>query len=74
MLLGINYQGFPRGLCASPNEVALHGVGSSASDQLSGPFTALSLASERGQPIELQVPNTRPLESGDIVNFDITGT
>eukprot|EP00931_Biecheleriopsis_adriatica_P051659 TRINITY_DN29997_c0_g1_i1.p1 TRINITY_DN29997_c0_g1~~TRINITY_DN29997_c0_g1_i1.p1 ORF type:complete len:329 (+),score=48.27 TRINITY_DN29997_c0_g1_i1:41-1027(+) len=41
--VGINYFGFPRGLCASPNEVALHGV-----------------------------PNTRPLESGDIVNFDVT--
>jgi len=41
--VGINYHGFPRGLCASPNEVALHGV-----------------------------PNTRPLESGDIVNFDVT--
>ena len=41
--VGINYYGFPRGLCASPNEVALHGV-----------------------------PNTRPLESGDIVNFDVT--
>jgi len=24
--VGINYYGFPRGLCASPNEVALHGV------------------------------------------------
>ena len=24
--VGINYFGFPRGLCASPNEVALHGV------------------------------------------------
>ena len=41
--VGINYYGFPRGLCASPNEVALHGV-----------------------------PNTRPLENGDIVNFDVT--
>eukprot|EP00434_Breviolum_minutum_P006345 symbB.v1.2.005598.t1/scaffold326.1/size228935/20 len=41
--VGINYYGFPRGLCASPNEVALHGV-----------------------------PNTRPLEEGDIVNFDVT--
>jgi len=41
--VGINYYGFPRGLCASPNEVALHGV-----------------------------PNTRPLESGDICNFDVT--
>lgn len=41
--VGINYFGFPRGLCASVNEVALHGV-----------------------------PNTRPLESGDIVNFDVT--
>ena len=41
--VGINYYGFPRGLCASPNEVALHGV-----------------------------PNTRPLEAGDIVNFDVT--
>eukprot|EP00913_Durusdinium_trenchii_P018960 g17818.t1 len=41
--VGINYHGFPRGLCASPNEVALHGV-----------------------------PNTRPLESGDIINFDVT--
>lgn len=41
--VGINYFGFPRGLCASPNEVALHGV-----------------------------PNTRQLESGDIVNFDVT--
>lgn len=41
--VGINYHGFPRGLCASPNEVALHGV-----------------------------PNTRPLEAGDIVNFDVT--
>eukprot|EP00933_Yihiella_yeosuensis_P040284 TRINITY_DN34560_c0_g1_i1.p1 TRINITY_DN34560_c0_g1~~TRINITY_DN34560_c0_g1_i1.p1 ORF type:complete len:339 (+),score=54.74 TRINITY_DN34560_c0_g1_i1:83-1099(+) len=41
--VGINYFGFPRGLCASPNEVALHGV-----------------------------PNTRPLESGDICNFDVT--
>jgi len=40
---GINYHGFPRGLCASPNEVVLHGI-----------------------------PNTRPLESGDIVNFDVT--
>lgn len=40
--VGINYFGFPRGCCASPNEVALHGV-----------------------------PNTRPLESGDIVNFDV---
>mmetsp|Transcript_51407 Transcript_51407/g.95069 ORF Transcript_51407/g.95069 Transcript_51407/m.95069 type:complete len:317 (-) Transcript_51407:31-981(-) len=39
---GINYQGFPRSLCASVNEVALHGV-----------------------------PNTRPLQSGDIVNFDV---
>lgn len=41
--VGINYYGFPRGLCASPNEVALHGV-----------------------------PNTRPLEEGDIINFDVT--
>eukprot|EP00928_Gymnodinium_smaydae_P072972 TRINITY_DN56244_c0_g1_i1.p1 TRINITY_DN56244_c0_g1~~TRINITY_DN56244_c0_g1_i1.p1 ORF type:complete len:369 (-),score=81.05 TRINITY_DN56244_c0_g1_i1:227-1333(-) len=41
--VGINYFGFPRGLCASVNEVALHGV-----------------------------PNTRPLEDGDIVNFDVT--
>lgn len=41
--VGINYYGFPRGLCSSVNEVALHGV-----------------------------PNTRPLESGDIVNFDVT--
>jgi len=41
--VGINYCGFPRGLCASPNEVALHGV-----------------------------PNTRPLENGDICNFDVT--
>eukprot|EP00747_Dinoflagellata_sp_TGD_P169408 gnl/TRDRNA2_/TRDRNA2_198335_c0_seq1.p1 gnl/TRDRNA2_/TRDRNA2_198335_c0~~gnl/TRDRNA2_/TRDRNA2_198335_c0_seq1.p1 ORF type:complete len:339 (+),score=44.55 gnl/TRDRNA2_/TRDRNA2_198335_c0_seq1:129-1145(+) len=41
--VGINYYGFPRGLCSSPNEVALHGI-----------------------------PNTRPLESGDIVNFDIS--
>jgi len=41
--VGINYRGFPRGLCASPNEVALHGI-----------------------------PNTRPMESGDIVNFDVT--
>jgi len=41
--VGINYHGFPRGLCASPNEVALHGI-----------------------------PNTRPLECGDIVNFDVT--
>jgi len=41
--VGINFHGFPRGLCASPNEVALHGI-----------------------------PNTRPLESGDIVNFDVT--
>mmetsp|Transcript_61741 Transcript_61741/g.130310 ORF Transcript_61741/g.130310 Transcript_61741/m.130310 type:complete len:352 (+) Transcript_61741:80-1135(+) len=41
--VGINYLGFPRGLCASVNEVALHGV-----------------------------PNTRPLSSGDIVNFDLT--
>lgn len=41
--VGINYHGFPRGLCASPNEVVLHGV-----------------------------PNTRPLESGDICNFDVT--
>lgn len=40
--VGINYHGFPRAICASPNEVALHGV-----------------------------PNTRPLESGDIVNFDV---
>lgn len=41
--VGINYHGFPRGLCASPNEVALHGI-----------------------------PNTRPLENGDICNFDVT--
>lgn len=41
--VGINYHGFPRGLCASPNEVAIHGV-----------------------------PNNRPLQSGDIVNFDVT--
>lgn len=41
--VGINYYNFPRGLCASPNEVALHGV-----------------------------PNMRPLEAGDIVNFDVT--
>mmetsp|Transcript_45292 Transcript_45292/g.98481 ORF Transcript_45292/g.98481 Transcript_45292/m.98481 type:complete len:329 (+) Transcript_45292:72-1058(+) len=41
--VGINYCGFPRGLCASPNEVALHGI-----------------------------PNTRPLEDGDIVSFDVT--
>lgn len=40
--VGINYHGFPRGICASVNEVALHGI-----------------------------PNTRPLESGDIVNFDV---
>lgn len=40
--VGINYFGFPRGCCASPNEVALHGI-----------------------------PNTRPLENGDIVNFDV---
>lgn len=39
---GIGYHGFPRGICASPNEVVVHGI-----------------------------PNTRPLESGDIVNFDL---
>lgn len=41
--VGINYYGFPRGLCASVNEVALHGI-----------------------------PNTRPLQNGDIANFDVT--
>jgi len=40
--VGINYHGFPRGICSSPNEVAVHGI-----------------------------PDTRPLESGDIVNFDV---
>lgn len=41
--VGINYYGFPRSICASPNEVVVHGI-----------------------------PNTRPLENGDIVNFDVT--
>ena len=61
------------GLCA-PNEVALHGFASSVgSGHLSGYLTALSVALSGGQFMELQVPSTRPLEPGDIVNFDVTG-
>ena len=39
----LNYQGFPKSLCTSVNEVILHGI-----------------------------PDSRPLENGDIVNLDVT--
>jgi methionyl aminopeptidase len=39
----LNYLGFPKSLCTSPNEVICHGI-----------------------------PDSRPLESGDIVNLDVT--
>ncbi|MBK9518743.1 MAG: type I methionyl aminopeptidase [Anaeromyxobacter sp.] len=39
----LNYRGFPKSICTSPNEVICHGI-----------------------------PDSRPLEDGDIVNLDIT--
>jgi len=39
----LNYRGFPKSICTSPNEVICHGI-----------------------------PDSRPLEAGDIVNLDIT--
>ncbi len=39
----LNYRGFPKSVCVSPNEVVCHGI-----------------------------PDTRPLEEGDIVNLDVT--
>ena len=40
---GIGYQGFPKAICSSVNEVVVHGI-----------------------------PDYRPLQEGDIVNYDIT--
>jgi len=39
----LNYRGFPKSICTSPNEVICHGI-----------------------------PDSRPLEDGDLVNLDIT--
>lgn len=64
--VGINYYGFPRGLCASPNEVALHGVPNTRPlEEGDGGIIWVCQS-------EVVVSENVLRVSGDIVNFDVT--
>lgn len=60
----LGYHKFPRSVCTSVNEVICHG----------------ELLTERGALVELLlitirasgIPDSRPLEDGDIINLDVT--
>ena len=64
--VGINYYGFPRGLCASPNEVALHGVPNTRPLE-EGDCGIIWICQS-----EVVVSENVLHVSGDIVNFDVT--